>query len=117
MGIPLESTQPACNEHSSKAVLPSTKQKKAEKPNRGSSNSRTHQRSGGRLGTDSIGFYLSSIGRVPLLTPAEEIELAHHVQTIHAVTQLPCMHLFATHLLDIPAPQCGIAAHLHILYL
>jgi len=41
---------------------------------------RAAQRSGGRLSVDSIGWYLSSIGRVPLLTPAEEIELAHHVQ-------------------------------------
>ena len=34
-------------------------------------------RQAGRLSTDSIGLYLSSIGRV--LTAAEEIELAHHV--------------------------------------
>ncbi|BEV35361.1 sigma-70 family RNA polymerase sigma factor [Synechococcus sp. M16CYN] len=38
---------------------------------------------------DSIGFYLSSIGRVPLLTAAEEIELAHHVQDMKKLKELP----------------------------
>ncbi len=46
-------------------------------------------RPSGRLTTDSIGFYLSSIGRVPLLTPAEEIELAHHVQNMKHLLDLP----------------------------
>jgi RNA polymerase primary sigma factor len=42
----------------------------------------------GRLNTDSIGWYLGTIGRVPLLTPAEEIELAHHVQKSKALLAL-----------------------------
>jgi RNA polymerase primary sigma factor len=46
-------------------------------------------RQGGRLSADSIGWYLSNIGRVPLLTPAEEIELAHHVQAMKKLQELP----------------------------
>ncbi|WP_080687950.1 sigma-70 family RNA polymerase sigma factor [Candidatus Synechococcus spongiarum] len=36
----------------------------------------------GRFGGDSIGWYLSRIGKEPLLTPSEEIELAHQVQAL-----------------------------------
>jgi RNA polymerase primary sigma factor len=50
-------------------------------------------RQGGRLSADSIGWYLSNIGRVPLLTPAEEIELAHHVQAMKQLLQLPSEQL------------------------
>ena len=46
-------------------------------------------RSAGRLSTDSIGWYLSTIGRVPLLTPAEEIELAHHVRAGKVLLEIP----------------------------
>jgi RNA polymerase primary sigma factor len=46
-------------------------------------------RSTGRLSTDSIGWYLSSIGRVPLLTPAEEIELSHHVRAGKELLEIP----------------------------
>ena len=49
------------------------------KRSRPSSTSRQHWVSH-RFGGDSIGWYLSIIGRVPLLTAAEEIELAHHVR-------------------------------------
>jgi RNA polymerase primary sigma factor len=55
----------------------------------GSSARLASARQGGRLSADSIGWYLSSIGRVPLLTAAEEIELAHHVQAMKRLQELP----------------------------
>ena len=36
----------------------------------------------GRFGGDSIGWYLSRIAKEPLLSPSEEIELAHQVQAL-----------------------------------
>ena len=53
----------------------------------------TGPRQGGRLSADSIGWYLSNIGRVPLLTAAEEIELAHHVQAMKRLQELPADQL------------------------
>ena len=49
----------------------------------------TGNRSAGRLSTDSIGWYLSAIGRVPLLTAAEEIELSHHVRAGKLLLEIP----------------------------
>ena len=43
-----------------------------------------------QAGSDSISWYLSSIGRIPLLSPAEEIELGNRVQkmvTLQALRQ------------------------------
>ena len=42
---------------------------------------------GGRFGGDSVGWYLSRIGREPLLTPSEEIELAHQVQALKVLME------------------------------
>ena len=74
MGTPLQST-PATGLASKKAKPAA----RAAQPKTGS----------GRLSADSIGWYLSNIGRVPLLTAAEEIELAHHVQTMKRLLELP----------------------------
>ena len=81
MGIPLESKEDASNGTSKGPLLPTASRRNSANPSRGTSAGRA-SRSGGRLATDSIGHYLSSIGRVPLLTAAEEIELAHHVQAM-----------------------------------
>ena len=40
-----------------------------------------------RRGNDPISWYLQNIGRVPLLTPAEEIELGNQVQRMMILTE------------------------------
>ncbi len=40
-----------------------------------------------RKGNDPISWYLQNIGRVPLLTPAEEIELGNQVQKMMTLTE------------------------------
>ncbi len=89
MGISLESTKGTSSTSLNEPALPSNAKRRTGRANRSANGLRNQQRQGGRLGTDSIGFYLSSIGRVPLLTPAEEIELAHHVQKMKELIQLP----------------------------
>ena len=39
-----------------------------------------------RKSSDPISWYLQNIGRVPLLTPAEEIELGNQVQKMMVLT-------------------------------
>ena len=80
MGIPLESAKSSSDNNFDEPRLPNT----AGKPRKSKSSltAKQSQKKSGRLASDSIGYYLSSIGRVPLLTPAEEIELAHHVQNM-----------------------------------
>ena len=90
MGIPLQSAQPSADvfgvsESSEPGIMP--KAGAAQAADR--SPARSTGKLVGRLNTDSIGWYLGTIGRVPLLTPAEEIELAHHVQQGKAIQQLP----------------------------
>ena len=40
-----------------------------------------------RRSSDPVSWYLSTIGRIPLLTPAEEIELGNQVQAMQAFTE------------------------------
>ena len=40
-----------------------------------------------RRSSDPISWYLATIGRIPLLTPAEEIELGNQVQQLMQLTE------------------------------
>ena len=88
MGIPLESARDLSDVSSEKSNAASTTDKLSTSTV-SSQKSRTSRKQSNRLATDAIGFYLTSIGRVPLLTPAEEIELAHHVQQMKDLLKLP----------------------------
>ncbi len=87
MGIPLESAKSSSDNNFDEPRLPNTTGK--SRKSKSSLTGKQIQKKSGRITSDSIGFYLSSIGRVPLLTPAEEIELAHHVQTMKKLLQIP----------------------------
>jgi len=87
MGIPLESGKSSSDNNFDEPRLPNTARK--SRKSKSSLTAKQSQKKSGRLASDSIGYYLSSIGRVPLLTPAEEIELAHHVQNMKKLLQIP----------------------------
>jgi len=87
MGIPLESAKSSSDNNFDEPRLPNTAGK--ARKTKSSLTSKQSQKKSARLASDSIGYYLSSIGRVPLLTPAEEIELAHHVQNMKKLLQIP----------------------------
>ena len=80
MGIPLESAKSSSNNNFDEPRLPNTAGK--SRKSKSSLTAKQSQKKSGRLASDSIGYYLSSIGRVTLLTPAEEILLAKQVQTL-----------------------------------
>ena len=90
MGIPLQSAQPSADAFGvSESFEPGITPKAGVAQAAARTPVRPAGKLVGRLNTDSIGWYLGTIGRVPLLTPAEEIELAHHVQQGKAIQQLP----------------------------
>lgn len=87
MGILLESGNSSSKKNIEEPRLPNTAGK--TRKTKSSLTAKQSQKKSARLASDSIGHYLSSIGRVPLLTAAEEIELAHHVQTMKKLLATP----------------------------
>ncbi len=80
MGILLESGKSSSTNNFEELRLPNTKNKSPRTTSR--STSKQNKKRSTRFVTDSIGHYLSSIGRVPLLTATDEIDLAKKVQTL-----------------------------------
>ena len=87
MGIPLESGSSSSKNNIEEPRLPNTAGK--TRKTKSGLTAKQNQKKSTRLASDSIGHYLSSIGRVPLLTAAEEIELAHHVQNMKKLLEKP----------------------------
>ncbi len=87
MGILLESGNSSSNNKTEEPRLPNTAGN--ARKTKSSLTAKQSQKKSARLTSDSIGYYLSSIGRVPLLTAAEEIELAHHVQNMKKMLEIP----------------------------
>ena len=87
MGIPLESGNSSSKNNIEEPRLPNTAGQ--TRKTKSSLTGKQGQKKSTRLASDSIGHYLSSIGRVPLLTAAEEIELAHHVQNMKKLLEMP----------------------------
>jgi len=86
MGIPLESAKSSSKNNIEEPRLPNTADESRKTKSRLTAK---QNRKSTRIASDSIGHYLSSIGRVPLLTAAEEIELAHHVQNMKKLLENP----------------------------
>jgi len=105
MGIPLQSARPSADVIGV-AELPELRtiaNTATTQPPRRSALRAGGAKAPGRVNTDSIGWYLGTIGRVPLLTPAEEIELAHHVQQGKALHELAPETLSAPSINSTPA--------------